>query len=52
MRRYGVTFHDAAYHGTAIVEDGLFVTADAHKRACPRAVMSLWFGKFAGSRRA
>ena len=28
-RRYGVTFHDAAYHAHAIVERGVFVTADA-----------------------
>lgn len=27
--RYNVTFYDAAYHATAIVHDGLFVTADA-----------------------
>ncbi|MEA3276133.1 MAG: type II toxin-antitoxin system VapC family toxin [Pseudomonadota bacterium] len=26
--RYGVTFYDAAYHAIAIVQDGLFVTAD------------------------
>ena len=26
---YKVTFYDAAYHATAIVHDGLFVTADA-----------------------
>jgi predicted nucleic acid-binding protein len=29
VRRYGVTFYDAAYHALALVEDGLFVTADA-----------------------
>lgn len=29
MRRYGVTFYDAAYHALALVEEGLFVTADA-----------------------
>lgn len=28
MRRHGVTFYDAAYHATAIVNDGIFVTAD------------------------
>ncbi|MEA3412541.1 MAG: type II toxin-antitoxin system VapC family toxin [Pseudomonadota bacterium] len=28
-RHYGVTFYDAAYHATAIVHDGLFITADA-----------------------
>ena len=28
-RRYGVTFYDAAYHAHAIVERGVFVTADA-----------------------
>ena len=27
-QRYGVTFHDAAYHAHAIVERGVFVTAD------------------------
>ncbi len=27
-RRYGVTFHDAAYHAHAIVSGGVFVTAD------------------------
>lgn len=27
-RRYGVTFYDACYHATAIVNDGLFVTGD------------------------
>ena len=27
-RRHGVTFHDAAYHATALVHDGMFVTAD------------------------
>ena len=27
-RRYGVTFYDAAYHAHAILEDGVFVTAD------------------------
>lgn len=26
--RYDVTFYDAAYHATAIVHDGIFVTAD------------------------
>jgi len=26
--RYGVTFYDAAYHAIAIVQHGLFVTAD------------------------
>jgi predicted nucleic acid-binding protein len=26
--RYGVSFHDAAYHATAIVHGGVFVTAD------------------------
>lgn len=26
--RYGVSFYDAAYHATAIVHDGVFVTAD------------------------
>ncbi len=32
---YGVTFYDAAYHAVAIVQHGLFVTADARyvKRA-------------------
>ena len=25
---YGVTFYDAAYHATALVHDGVFVTAD------------------------
>lgn len=29
VRRYGVTFYDAAYHALALVEEGLFVTADA-----------------------
>lgn len=28
-QRYGVTFYDAAYHAHAIVERGVFVTADA-----------------------
>ena len=28
-RRYGVTFYDAAYHVHAIVEQGVFITADA-----------------------
>ena len=27
-RRYGVTFYDAAYHAHAILERGIFVTAD------------------------
>lgn len=27
-RRYGVTFYDASYHAHAIVERGVFVTAD------------------------
>ena len=27
-QRYGVTFYDAAYHAHAIVERGVFVTAD------------------------
>jgi len=33
--RYGVTFYDAAYHAIAIVQQGLFVTADSRyvKRA-------------------
>ena len=26
--RHGVTFHDAAYHATALVHGGVFVTAD------------------------
>lgn len=29
VRRYGVTFYDAAYHALALVEKGLFVPADA-----------------------
>lgn len=29
-RRYGVTFYDAAYHAHAILERGVFVTADEH----------------------
>ena len=28
-RRYNVTFYDAAYHALALVEKGIFVTADA-----------------------
>jgi predicted nucleic acid-binding protein len=28
VRRYGVTFHDASYHATALINDGLFVTSD------------------------
>ena len=28
VQRYEVTFYDAAYHSLAIVEDGIFVTAD------------------------
>ena len=28
-QRYGVTFYDASYHAHAIVERGVFVTADA-----------------------
>lgn len=28
-RRYNVTFYDAAYHALALVEKGVFVTADA-----------------------
>ena len=28
-QRYGVTFHDASYHAHAVVERGVFVTADA-----------------------
>jgi len=28
-RRYEVTFYDAAYHAHAIVEQGVFITADA-----------------------
>jgi predicted nucleic acid-binding protein len=27
-RRYAVSFYDAAYHATALVQDGVFVTAD------------------------
>ena len=27
-QRYGVTFYDAAYHALALVEKGVFVTAD------------------------
>ena len=33
-QRYGVTFHDAAYHAHAIVERGVFVTA--HERYVER----------------
>jgi predicted nucleic acid-binding protein len=28
VRRYGVTFHDASYHATAIIHDCLFITSD------------------------
>lgn len=28
-REYGVTFYDAAYHALALVEQGVFVTADS-----------------------
>ena len=28
MRRFGVTFYDAAYHAHAIVESGVLITAD------------------------
>lgn len=28
VRRYGVTFYDASYHATALVNDGLFITSD------------------------
>ena len=28
-QRYGVTFYDATYHAHAIIERGVFVTADA-----------------------
>jgi len=27
-RRYGVTFYDASYHATALINDGLFITSD------------------------
>lgn len=27
--RYGVSFYDAAYHATALVQGGVFITADA-----------------------
>jgi predicted nucleic acid-binding protein len=29
MRRYGVSFYDAAYHALALIHKGLFVTADS-----------------------
>ena len=28
VRRYGVTFYDASYHATALLNDGLFITSD------------------------
>jgi predicted nucleic acid-binding protein len=43
-QRYEVTFHDAAYHATALVHGGVFVTADARyvSRASPHgAIISL-----------
>jgi predicted nucleic acid-binding protein len=43
-QRYEVTFYDAAYHATALVQGGVFVTADARyvSRASPHgAVISL-----------
>jgi len=29
-QRYGVTFYEAAYHATAVIFRGIFVTADRH----------------------
>ena len=42
-RRYGVTFCDAAYHAHAIVEQGVFITADARylQRAGETSAMHL-----------
>lgn len=43
-QRYSVTFYDAAYHALALVENGLFVTADikyVHKAGQASAVISL-----------
>jgi predicted nucleic acid-binding protein len=42
--RYGVSFYDAAYHATALVQGGVFVTADDRyiSRVSPRgAIISL-----------
>lgn len=44
MRRYGVTFYDAAYHALAITESALLVTADVayiRKVGHPLEIMSL-----------
>jgi len=41
---YHVTFYDAAYHGLAVVRDGMFVTADEkyiHKASAAGHVISL-----------
>ncbi len=42
-RRHGVTFYDAAYHAHAIVEQGVFITADARylQRAGETSAMHL-----------
>jgi predicted nucleic acid-binding protein len=43
-QRYEVTFYDAAYHATALVQDGVFVTADARyvsRASAHGAVISL-----------
>ena len=32
VRRFGVTFYDAAYHGLALAQGGLFVTGDDRYR--------------------
>jgi predicted nucleic acid-binding protein len=29
VKKYGVSFYDASYHALAIIEKGVFVTADA-----------------------
>ena len=44
VQRYAVTFYDAAYHATALVQGGVFVTADLRyvRHASPHgAVISL-----------
>ncbi|MFO1400081.1 MAG: type II toxin-antitoxin system VapC family toxin [Steroidobacteraceae bacterium] len=50
--RYGVTFYDAAYHATALVCGGVFVTADAHyfKRARAAGGVELLAGWRASTR--
>ena len=45
--RYGVTFYDAVYHAIAIVQHGMFVTADTRyvkraKEAGSVVVLSDW----------